>query len=348
MGVPYSETLAIRITAEGHASRRWRTARSASEASRLNERLSDARARTIRAEITRIINGLNPFFPIAPEAKGVGSRHPFPTASENNASVDRSVLVMVDLVRTRLIDKQVARPPRLVYGPSTSWSLTIASLLGGSAFGARGSFLRVKLQNNSTHRELSLAGDMVGGDLAIGPSTFGKGGNPFKFDPRLVPNAPVGNIVTFDTEPMDFQDWSRGGQRVRLVHTQLKTGITKSRTSFLQFVGVDTHPGSLVFDLKALGFSLGIPDVDIYVLTGTLQAENSPGDYVLTDTPPDVIPVLITSRFKDGIFLSFATGKFELKDLTNLQRQQLVEYVTSKARAIADLAKTFHVDPASP
>src|SRR5262245_57448768 len=65
MGVPKLGTVAVRITAEGHASRRWKSARSADEAARLNQLLSDARARTIYAEVEKIVKTVLPSFPIA-------------------------------------------------------------------------------------------------------------------------------------------------------------------------------------------------------------------------------------------------------------------------------------------
>src|SRR4051794_30255942 len=100
MGGPENGTLAIRITVVGHASRQWKSATTADEASRLNQGLSDSRASTVHGEVTRLITSLLPSFPIAVETKGVGSSQPFPTAGEGNAAVDRSVLVLVDLVST--------------------------------------------------------------------------------------------------------------------------------------------------------------------------------------------------------------------------------------------------------
>jgi hypothetical protein len=350
MGVPKLGTVAIRITAEGHASRRWKSARTVDEASRLNWALSDRRANTIHTEVTRIVKGLKPSFPIASAEKGVGSSQPFPTASEDNAAVDRCVLVMVDLVWTVSTVKLKPRPPRQIYAPSTFWELKIADLVGASA-GVRGSFLRIKLRNPFTKRELSLAGYIAGGDLAIGPSTFkNKPVNPFKLDKRQLPTGQVGHEVTFETAQMDFEDWINGGtgQWVRLVHSHLKTGITKSLASFLQFLGVDTYPDSLVFDLTKLGLGLSVPEVDVQVQVGWLTPENSPSDFVLTQMSPDVIPSLSTHRFGDGILLSFPTGKSGLQDLTARQRHQLIDYVTLKIHNISALADSFDFEAASP
>ena len=106
---------------------------------------------------------------------------------------------------------------------------------------------------------------------------------------------------------------------------------------------MNTDPGSLVFDLKALGFSLGIPDLDIQVQSGTLKPENSPSDFVLTPTPDDVIPSLSTHRYKDGILLSFPTGKSGLQDLTDRQRNELRDYVRLKTQNIRALTDSLDV-----
>jgi hypothetical protein len=262
---------------------------------------------------------------------------------------------MVDLVWTVRSAKLKPLPPRQIYTPSTFWELKIVDLFGGSA-GVRGSFLRIKLRNPFTKRELALAGYIAGGDLAIGPSTFKKPDPskkqkaPFKPDPMQLPTGQVGHEVTFETPQMDFQDWINGGsgQWVRLVHSHIKTGITKSLTSFLQFLEVDTYPDSLVFDLTKLGWGLSKPEVDVQVLSGWLTAENNPSDFVLTPTLPDVIPSLSTHRFGDGILLSFPTGKSGLQDLTSRQRHELLDYVTLKIHNIYALSDSFDFAAASP
>lgn len=159
MGIPKDGTVSVRITCVGHASRRWRGARTKAAASALNQRLSEFRAKTIFDQVDPIVKMQLPGLPVALGQKAVGSTEPFPTAGEDNAAIDRSVVLMVDLVWTGTGGyKKVHRPPRLVYAPSTFWEMKIAALFGASGIGVKSSLLRVKIKNLSTGRELSLLG----------------------------------------------------------------------------------------------------------------------------------------------------------------------------------------------
>ncbi|MBR0856902.1 hypothetical protein [Bradyrhizobium liaoningense] len=346
MGIPKDGTISVRITCVGHASRRWRSARTKAAASALNQRLSELRAKTIYDQVDPIVKMQLPGLPIALGQRAVGSTEPFPTVSEDNAAIDRSVVLMVDLVWTGTGGyKKVPRPPRLIYAPSTLWELKIAALFGASGIGFKSSLLRVKIKNLNTGRELSLFGPIFGGDLTIGPGMFKKVPkvkpvNFDKVDPKQLRDAQVGKPVVFTTPLMDFEDWINGseGQLVRLVHAHLKTGVTKSQTSFLQFVGVDTHPGSLVFDLKALGFSLGIPEVSDQVQAGKLTAENHPTDMYLVDTPDDTIPIQVAQHRSEGILISFPTEKHQWKDLSSSQQDEVRRFVLNRTAAIRALA----------
>jgi hypothetical protein len=344
MGTPKDGTMAVRITCVGHASRRWRSAHTKAEASALNERLSEFRAKAIYNQVEPIVRGQLPELPIALGQMGVGSREPFPTVGEDNAAVDRSVVLMVDLVWTSTAYKKVARPPRPVYAQSTSWELKIADLVGASGIGARASLLRVKIKNH-LGRELSLLGPIFGGDLTIGAGMFKKvpTANPFSFDkvdPKQLRDAQVGKPVVFDTPPMDFGDWINGsdGQLVTLYHTHLKTGLTQTKTSFLQFVSVDTHPGSLVFDLTVLGFKLAWPEVSDQVQSGTLTAENHPTDMYLVDTPDDTVPVQARHQNHEGILISFPTEKHGWNDLSSSQQYEVRQFVLNRTAGIRILA----------
>jgi hypothetical protein len=349
MGSPDNETLAVRITCVGRASRRWRSTTSSAAAASLNQRLSEHRAKTIYDYVESIVKVELPNLPIALREKALGSTSPFPTASEDNAAVDRSVLLMVDLVRTRSAEKIVPRAPRRVYVPSIYWTLKVVGLVGATGVGFRPSLLRVTIRNPLSGKELSLSGPIFGGDLDISPGMFKKipKVKPFKFDKptdilKQLHDGQVGKEVSFDTPLMDFDDWINGasGQLVRVVHTHIKTGVTKTQTTFLQFVSVDTHPGSLVFDLKKLGFRLGMPDLDIQVQSGILTADNHPEDTVLTPTPDDRVPVQVITNHADGILVSFPTGKSSWKDLTSSQRDEIRRFLMNAVAGIRALADT--------
>lgn len=93
------DSLSVRITCEGHASRRWRGAHSKLEAAALNYGLSEHRAQGVYDQVERMIKQQLPGLPIAVRKRAFGSSKPFPTAGEDNAAVDRSVVVMIDLVQ---------------------------------------------------------------------------------------------------------------------------------------------------------------------------------------------------------------------------------------------------------
>ncbi len=346
------DELVVRITAVGHASRRWKSAKNATEADHLNQRLSELRAQNVRKAVEDIIKKELPTLKIEVPSKGVGSHMTFATANEDNAAVDRSVIVMVDLTHSFSTIKLQTHPPRRVYVPSKDWTLKVVAMVNASAVGFGTVFLRVIVRNSLSGKEITLAGWLLGGELGVPTAK-----NLFKFDKRDPTRfgKPIGNEVYFTTkEAFDFDDWIGNGkdkgQWARLVHSHLKTGLTKSLTTFLQFTGIDTDPGSLVFEYKGLGLGLSMPDVDVYVKSGKLYVEgNSPGDIVEIPVLDDIIPIQVTHPYYDGLLLSFPTGKAKLHDLTNDDRKRLTEFVTNQARTIAGLASLdFNVSAPHP
>jgi hypothetical protein len=238
--------------------------------------------------------------------------------------------------------------------PGKIWTLKVLTMTGGGALGAKGTYLRIAVRNAYSGKQLIMSGVVVGGDLGVPSPT-----NYVKLDDWRAPDQDpstflkqVGGDVTFTTkEDMDFDDWIDGGdgQLVRLVHAHIKTGVTKSEATFLQFVGIDTHPGSLVFELTGFSFSIARPDVDDYFAAGKLTAESpNPGDFVEFPSPKDIIPVQFAHPYSEGILLSFPTGKAGLHDLTHDDRVRLTDFVVNKARNIAVLSKYYKVPAASP
>jgi hypothetical protein len=343
-----TDDLLIRITAIGHASRRWRGARNAAEAETLNQHLSDQRAQNVRRAVEDILRRELPAMKIEVPAWGVGSREPFPTASESNAAVDRSVLLMIDLTTTESAYRVQARPPRRLRAPGKIWTLKVLSMAGGGAIGGKMTSVQIAICNAYSGKQLIMSGALFGGDLGVpSPTSY------FKFDDWRAPDQDpstflkqVGKDVTFTTEEdMDFDDWIGGdGQWVRVIHAHVKTGVTKSEATFLQFTGVDTNPGSLVFELTGLSFSIARPDVDDNFLTGKLTADGpNPGDFIEVASPGDIIPVQYARPYSEGILLSFPTGKASLHDLTADDRSRLTSFVVNKARNIGVLTKHYKV-----
>ena len=126
-----SYNLTVRIEVIGRASRRWRGARSPAEADRLNQALSEQRAQNLRKPVEEILRKELPGVKIEAPAKGLGSHHGFPLTGEDNAAIDRSVVVSVDLITTIKGTRTEFRP-RKIYAPSKFWTLRVVSMVSAS------------------------------------------------------------------------------------------------------------------------------------------------------------------------------------------------------------------------
>jgi len=159
-----------------------------------------------------------PALPIEVPAMGVGSREPFPTAGEDNAAVDRCVTIMVDLTSTTQKQRKIHRPPRKVYAPIRYWKLKVLTMEGVRAIGAKSTYLRIQLRNEVSGKAIVLSGVLFGGELTFPKLSNLVGVSNLSYS---LPKDQVGDDVFFTTpEPMDFQDWIREGQMVRLLHEE--------------------------------------------------------------------------------------------------------------------------------
>jgi hypothetical protein len=325
-----SDSLIIRVTVEGRASRRWRGAHSQAEADKLNQALSEARAQNLRKPVEDILRQKLPGIKIEVPGIGLGSHHGFPLTGEDNELIDRSVVVKIDLETSHAGLRTEFRPAKL-YVPSKFWVLKVVSMVSGSV-ALQATFMRVKVQNPFTKYEITLAGGLYGGHFT--PS----GGVGFGHDKPDF-NHQVGDEVTFETDDAeDFDFWvgPEKGQWVRVVHTEVGA-VRKRAASFLQFTRLDTHPGSLVFEYKK-GWSL--PKVDISVVSGFLSVEGPvPSDFI-DDTKMVTVPTLNVRHNYDGLLVSFPTGKAGWNDLTPKDRERITNFVTNKALNIDALSKS--------
>jgi hypothetical protein len=330
------DNLVVRINVVGHASRRWRGAKTPAEAEKLNQQLSEARAQNIRKVVEVIVKKELPGISIEAPAHGVGSHEGFPVAGEDNAAVDRSVVVTIDLAHVQ-IDSRVEHRPARIYTPSIFWTLKVLSVLGGSGVGAKATFLRIAIRNAVTGRELKMRGYLYGGAFDPDPShVFQFDGDPTD-QPKV--DEQVGDEVTFHTERAEgFGYWvgSENGQWARLVHD--KVGLIRKRElTALQFTRLDTyHPGTLVFEYEK-GWSL--PALNFSVASGKLNVQEPiPSDYV-DGTKMVTVPKVDVHHNYDGLLLSFPTGKSDLNDLTSEDRQRLTDFATKKSLQIRALAE---------
>ena len=191
----------VRITVVGRASRRWRGARSQAEADRLNQALSEARAQNLRKPVEVILKKELPAVTIEAPAQGLGSHDGFPLTGEDNAAIDRSVVVSVDLITTIRGSRTEFRP-RKIYAPSKFWTLKVVSMIAASG-GAKIVHMRVTVRGSTTGRELTLAGTLYGGALPDRKK-------PFDFGKKDQPGKPVGNEVTFTTKEAARFDYFGG------------------------------------------------------------------------------------------------------------------------------------------
>jgi hypothetical protein len=356
------DSLSVRITCEGHASPRWRGAHSKLEAAALNYGLSEHRAQAVYDQAERMIKQQLPGLPIAVRKRAFGSSKPFPTAGEDNAAVDRSVVVMIDLVSTRTSQKIVQPRPKKIWVKSTYWKLEVVDYLSVSAVGAAASVARIRITDPITNKELYLAGGVFGGDLDIGTDLiFGifRGKLPkaklfnisgFKslkdlFDPlkdanladkiyKRVTKGHMGEVIWFKTEPMDFDDWMNNGngQSVTFIHGDIKTPFSKSSADLIVLWDIEAEHRALAWGATPLSPMPGsvVPkaSVDVRVESGTLKPLNHPQDYYIWQDPHfDVVDSQVTKPYRDGILLSFPTGKANWHDLGPRQCEDVRKFV---------------------
>jgi len=344
MAPPKLGNLAIKVTIVGHASRRWKGAKSAAEADRLNQALSEHRAQNIYGAVDKMLKSEIAGLAIPTMWKGVGSHEGFPTAGDDNAPVDRSVVVMVDLTTTTPSYKFQPQPPRKIYLRSKVWTLRVIEMVRGAAFGFVEIFLRVGVTNPYTGREIIMTGWLSGGGSAMDVK------DSFKIPSMstLIKNTAdmwkgqIGNKVSFTTdEAMDFDDWNNGGQGhlVRLGKIDVSLGL-RSYDTYLKFL--DPRTTELFFQHKFL--TLGKIKADAFLVSGKLHTEgDTPSDYLELPSPADIIPTQSSRNHQQGLLLTFPTGKAGLNDLTEKDRQDLQNFVANRAHVISDLADNFQL-----
>jgi outer membrane protein OmpA-like peptidoglycan-associated protein len=336
MADPKLGDLAIRVTVVGHASPRWRGAKNPTEADRLNLRLSELRAQNVRGVVEGILKRELPSLPIAVPSKGVGSHERFPAVSEDNAAIDRSVVVMVELTHTRHDYEWVPQPPRRISAASKLWLMQVRSLLRGAGIGAQLFQIRLSLKNPYSGKSIQLTGWLFGGGAAGGVGDSFR--TPGPSDIKKLWKGKVGVEVLFSTpQAMLFNDFD--GQFVRMHRLGAKFGIGFEGT-FLNFIGLKTKPDYLFFEPGSFSLSLK-PDVDAFVVGGKLGIEgDNPGDFYEVPRPADIVPIQTTQHNTDGLIVGFDTEK---ADVTDRERKRLDDFVTNKARNIAVLAQSYNV-----
>jgi hypothetical protein len=328
---------AVRITIVGHASTRWRGAKTAAQASGLNELLSNKRADNVRAAVEQILKREVPGIVIsggsssAPGVKptgvqvgsyGVGSREPVvkpPTSdpNENNAS-NRSVVLLLEQITTTYSSAPVSRAPLRVGARTKFWYGKVMNL-NGAGLAVYGYFLRLAIRNPLSNKVVNYSGYLLGGGASSNPFAFG----------RPKPGA-VGEEFSFYTpQEMGFDDFD--GQLVRMERVVGSLGI-KASVGYLTFVSLGKGAALLAFQKS---FGLGAPHLEGAVTSGALHMEGkNPGDWFEVDGGTDSVPFSTDKTQNDGLILTFPTGKSGLNDLSTDERRKLENFVTGWARQI--------------
>jgi hypothetical protein len=324
-----------------------------------------------------------PGLPIEVRKTALGSSKPFPTAGEDNAAVDRSVVVMIDLVSTRTSQKIVQARPKKIWAKSTLWKLEVVDYLSLSAVGAAASGVRIRVTNPVTKKELYLAGPVFGGDLDISTDLIIgilKGKLPkaklfnfmgFKslkdlYDPmkdtnlidklyKRVTKGHMGDVVWVETEPMDLDDWADNGkgQMVTFIHGDIKTPLSKSSADVIILWDIDADRTVLPWGVTPFSgmVSSVVPKagVDLRVESGTLKPLNDPQDFYFWQDPHfDIVDTKVANTHRDGILLSFPTGKARWHDLGRRQCDDVRQFVTEwvqKVRIFGDFTRKIEAPP---
>ena len=339
--------LTVRISVVGHASPRWRGAASQAEAESLNRALSGSRAAAIYPVVEQILKSELPGYKIQVGELGVGSTERFPSVGEgDNAAIDRTVVVTVELVTSQKLPQPPQLKTRQVWWPSKVWTVRVLNLhkLGAGVLSV---FVRVSIENPFLKdRKLIMAGYLYGG------------GSPAKSIKDIVKKnikrsapkdaiAPVGHGVMFDTyEAMDFDNWKHGGTQsdgngvlTRIGSFELKFGLA-TKLSYIKFPLLEED--LLVFDSKTLG--LGTIGGDGTIVAGTIYPEGPvPSSYKEEAAIPDTTETNVNRTKTDVLPLFFPTGKSGYGDLTERDRKALRDFVTNKARSIKDFSSNFTV-----
>ncbi len=377
---PRNGAFSVCITCEGHASRRWRGARSEAEAAALNQRLSEHRARVVYDKVVEMVQSELPGFPIAVRDRAVGARHPFPTAGEDNAAVDRCVVVMIDLVWTRPDQKVIPRPLKKMWPKRVCWEIRVIDYAVANAFTVELGYVRVGIRSPVSKKELILGGPVFGTDLSVVDLLSAVKSGPAKLREILkfrkvidfkklkdlkdawklgqfldkvgsrLSKGQMGKTVSFTTDPMDFNDWMNDGegQQIIFLHGEAKTVLTKSYADDMIIEGVKTDPTMLEWGHEWLKFYKGTSDLDFHIERGVLTPQNDPQDYLMVRDPrgPQVVDFEVASTTHDLTLVSFPTEKAEWKYIDDSQRKELKKFVQEKARAIR--ARAVLVKPAPP
>ena len=324
-------SFALRVRIIGYASPRWRGAKSAAEADRLNFALSTKRAQTVqgivekelRAKLgpnVRIDYAVSEAEPRVPQdieigSYGAGSIDALTASGGNrkdNSEINRRVEVMIEKITTTYTSGGVSLPTQRIPGKTDTWALRVTKLRMLAVGAAIGS-IEIVLRNRLTNKQMFATADLYGGGIGSGTA---KAGSNLK---KLIANETKNRLkqavadfigrgeVFFTTkDKMGFDNF--GGEFIRIGKLKAAFGI-KSEYAYAVFPFIKHHPGMLVFQKK---IGVGLPNLEAWVVSGKVRLRGTnPGDWLDYDRTDQVYSSYDQS-WQETLVLTFPTGKWQL------------------------------------
>ena len=324
-------SFALRVRIVGYASPRWRGAKSATEADRLNFALSSKRAQAVQTTVEKLlrdklganvkidyaVSQMEPTNPPGIEigSYGAGSVDALNTAQGNrqdNTEIGRRVEVMIEKITTTYTTGGVSLPPQRLPGKTDSWALGVKKLrmlAVGAALGSVEIVLRNRLTDKQMYATADLYGSGLGGGVAKASSNLKKQiVNATKNNLVQAANDFIGRGEVFFTtrNKMGFDDFE--GQFIRIGKMTAALGI-KSVYAYAVFPFIKHHPEMLVFQKKT---GLGLIDLESWLASGKVHLRGpNPGDWWEYDRI-DQVQGSYDKHWTETLILTFPTGKWEL------------------------------------
>lgn len=319
----------LRVRLVAHASPRWRSAGSPTEADKKNEGLSRARVQSVRgivdAELRAALGadadirydveyatGAQPESTVTVGSEAMGSRETLEQAKGDRSANDpnlRRVDVFVDRVDRREEHAGVSTAPRQKTVLSERWKIRPeVSVTAGKVVGGGG--LTMTLINAETGRLafVHIKGLALGLFAGLGVSA----------------PASADEIPFFTDKPLGFKDFE--GVTVEYNSVGIGLVFVGYEVSTISFVGL----GKLAQDIDVGGWNVGAKLSAGYTnLTGHLAFNNSvPNDIYTEHSKPDSVPYTTTEQHGDLHTAFFETAA---KDLDPETENQLRAFLAQQA-----------------
>ena len=331
----------VKIDVVGHASPRWRSARTAQRADDLNWNLAEDRARQVRTEAERLLKNLLPnrnlvfeyryspssdMTPSAPiraldepvdialDFRGRGSTETLAEAGKRGRKANDDPMRRVD-VRVSIhsqgetdVEEKIERSERK-HGATSDWSIYVTGEAGVEAVG-KASAILIQLKNNKTGRIGTYAGWTSGVGASVGIN---------------IAKTSLPDFENFKTpEPMTFADFSGANFSIQSHGFAVGVfGAEYSKFRFEHFLGGKPVPSSRI---QVGGLSFGGFEINI--------ASGVYGAMFLTDNPSEYYTVVSTrsetktyeslSKESNSHRVFFSTGSSKV---TSIESDNLNAYI---------------------